>query len=212
MTTGNNVDPLFLWILRVKTNTPDGGFNLKLHLPETSEADAKTRANKIIDHYKYLIPSTAEIRRATISRSNVTKDSRILTAGLGDGKYLQNDVDPDPTVYNQADDVIKVRFEDDDGGGVTMKIGPVPDTIIVGGEIPLAIASVTDVTAADPVPIVTDVVYATAFTQFMLLVAKYCARVEAKTNNPGGTYKFSKYKNAHVIGVGKKKGGRVFVK
>lgn len=212
MNTGTNEDPNFLWIMRLKVNSPDGGFNLKLHLPHQSEADAKARAIKIADHYKYLLPSTCEIRRATISKSNVTKDSRIITAALGDGKYLQNDADPDPTVYNQADDVIKVRFEDNDGGGVTMKIGPVPDTIIVGGEIPLAIASVTDVSAADPAAIVTDVVYATAFTQFMLLVAKYCARVEAKTNLPGATYKYSLFKAAHVIGVGKKKGGRIFVK
>lgn len=211
MTGGTNVDPNFLWYVRFKINTPNGGFNLKLSMPNTTEINALLQGNKIADHYKYLIPSTCEIIRATISKSNTAKDSRILKAALGDGKYLQNGVAPPATTYNLASDTIKVRFEDEDGSGVTMKLGPVPDTIIGNGEVILPIASVTDMTAPDPVPIITDVVYATAFAQFMLLIGKYCARVEAKTNNPGGAYNFSKFKAAHVIGVGKKKGGRILV-
>lgn len=212
MITGNNVDPNFLWYLRFKVNTPDGGLNWVLRMPDRDEASALAKSILIADAYKAIMPSTCEIKHCTLSKSNALKDSRIVTGALGDGMYLQSGVDPADTVYNQFDDVVKVRFEDEDGQGVTHKIGPVPDTIILAGEIPLAITSVTDMTAADPAAPVQPVTYATAFTALMLLVGKYCGRIEAKTNNPGGTYKYSKFKKAHVIGVGSKKGGRVFVK
>lgn len=212
MTPGNHTGAESLWKLRFKVNTPDGGYNLMLHLPNMVEADAKAAAIKIAEYYRYLIPSTCEIKRCTISKSNTTKDSRIVKDAIGDGRYL-NVVLTDPTVYNKSDDCIKVRFEDLDGSGITLEIGPVPDTIITGGEIPLAISSVEDMTAADPTsPIVTDLVYATAFQGLMLLIGKNCARVQASTNNPGGTYQYSKFKTAHVLGVGRKKGGRIFVK
>ena len=212
MLIGDNVDPLFLWILRFKVNTPDGGLNWVLKMPATTEANAKAKAILISKHYRAVMPSTCEIYRATISKSNSTKDSRIVKDAIGDGMYLQSGVGPAATVYNKFDACVKVRFEDEDGSGVTFEIGPVPDTIIQGGEFPLAITSVDDMTAADPADPVQDVVYAAAFRNLMLLVGKYCGRIEAKTNVPGGTYKYSKFKTAHVIGVGRKKGGRVFVK
>jgi len=212
MTGGTNVTPNFLWKLRFKINTPDGSLNFVLHLADMTEAAAKAAALKIAEYYRYLIPSTCEIKRCTISKSNTTKDSQIITGAIGDGRYL-NVVLTTPTVYNQATDTIKVRFEDNDGSGLTLQIGPVPDTIITGGEIPLPISSVTDMSAADPTsPIVTDVVYATAFNGLMLLIGKYCARVKSSTNNPGGTYEYSKFKAAHVIGVGKKKSGKILVR
>lgn len=214
MITGANGPDNFLWKLRIKINTPDGGLNFLCHLPDMSLVLAKAAALKICIAYKALVPSTCEIKRATISKSNTNKDSKLLKNVIGDGLYGGIAADPPvvPTVYNRYTDCIKVRFEDTDGGGVTMKIAPVPDTIILGGGIPLPIDSVEDMTVADPAAPVQPVLYSTAFKNLMILIGKNCCRVEAKTNIPGGSYKYAKFDTAHVLGVGGKKGGLVSVK
>lgn len=214
MITGHSGPDNYLWKLRFKVNTPDGGSNLLLHLPDMTLVAAKAAALKIGIAYKALIPSTCELRRSTISKSNTKKDSKLLKSLRGDGLYGGIAADPPvvPTVYNNAENCIKTRFEDVDGGGVTLNIGPVPDAIITAGDIPLPIASVEDMTVADPAAPVQPVLYSTAFAALMLLIGKYCCRVESKTNVPGGDYLYARFESAHVLGVGKKKLGRIFVK
>lgn len=211
MASGNNVEPNFLWTLRFKVNTPDGGLNWQLKLPNMTQTQALTAAQKIAAYYLALMPSTCEVKHCTISKSNAAKDSKIVIAAIGDGQYGQSGMSPAATVYNRFDDCIKVRMECVDGGGETIKIGPVPDTIIGGGEILLPIASVTDMTTADPIAPVQPITYATGFAALILLIGKYAGRVKSKTNIPGGTYDFFAFEAAHVLGVGKKKGGRISV-
>lgn len=202
--------PLYLWSLKIKINTPDGGLNTKFHICNKTDTDAIVVANDICARLKILMPSTTEIFGAVISKSNTARDSRILPDAIGDGSYLQTGVDPAATTYNRYDDCISVRFEDEDGDGVTMKLGPIPDTIIGGGSIILPIAAVTDVTVAAAALTAGGAPYATEFTKLMLTIARGCGHVKAKTNVPGGGYDFAIFKRAYVLGVGKKKGGRTF--
>lgn len=212
MAQGNNNGDAKLFKLRVKINTPDGGLNWVLHLANTTEADALTRAEAIVTRYKAILPSTCEIKHCTISRSNTHKDSRIIKGVLGDGLYGQGGVDPDPTTYNKFDDVLLVRMEDEEGQGITLKIGPVPDTIISNGEVIDPIDSVTDMAPAVAAAGAQPVTYKTEFKNLMHLIGKYCHRVKAATNNPGGLYEYFAFQRAHVVGVSKKKGGRIFVR
>lgn len=212
MAGGTNTSPNFLWRLRYKINTPDGGLNFALQIAEQAEAAAIAAAIDISGRLKALMPSTCEIFACTISKSNRKRDSRIIPGAIGDGLYLQSGMAPTATVYNRFDDCINVRFEDADGGGVTMKIGPVPDTIIEGGDIKLPITGVTDGTLAPAVLGAQPITYATEFTQLMQAICKYCHHVETKNNLPGGTYTYFAFTKANVKRVGKKKGGRVFTK
>lgn len=212
MLTGTNVGPTYLWYLRFKINTPDGGLNWKIPLIDLSEADAKSAAVKIALRLLGIMPSTCEIYAATISKSNTTKDSKLVPGALGDGIYLQNGTPPVPSVYNRFDDALLIRFEDTDGGGVSMAIAPVPDTIIVAGQVPVAIAPVTDMTAALAADPTNASVYHTTMEDLMLAVGKYSGRVKASTNIPGGNYSYARYNAAFFKRVTKKKGGRVFTK
>lgn len=211
MAAGDNAGPNYLFTMRTKVNTPDGGLNWNLKFANMTIAQALVAANKIMAYYINLLPSTCEIVHCTLSQSNTTKDSKIVRGALGQGLYLQSGMSPAATTYNRFDDVIKVRFECVDGGGVTEKIGPVPDTIIGNGEVILPIADVTDMTVADPIAPVQPLTYATGFAAMMLLIGKNCSRVVAKNNIPGGTYNYFAFSAAYAIGTGKKKGGRVLL-
>lgn len=212
MANGTNTPPNFLYNLRFKINTPDGGLNWKLSFAEMTEVNALAASIDIANRLRALMPSTCEIYAATISKSNRTKDSRFIPGCIGSGQYLQSGMSPAATVYNHFTDAILVRFEDSDGQGVSMKIGPVPDTIITNGQIPLPITGVTDATVAPAALGAQPITYATEFTQLMQAIAKNCAKIVSKNNIPGGTYNYSAFTKANVKRVCKKKGGRVFVK
>lgn len=212
MTDGNNAGPTFLWNVRYKINSPDGGLNFKLAIPDKTEVNARAIAVDIGLRLRSIMPSTCEIFSASMSKSNTKKDGKLLPNVIGDGQYGQSGATPAPTTYNRYDDCINVRAEDGDGQWVIVKIGPVPDTIISGGDIVIPIAAVLDTAGPLPAIPVQPVTYNTEFTNLMLAIAKGCARVESKTNMPGGTYKFALFNAMHVIKVGKKKGGRIFKK
>lgn len=212
MAIGTNTSPAFLWKLRFKINTPDGGLNFSLALAEKLEAPAIAAAVDIANRVRALMPSTCSIWACTISKSNTKKDSRIIPGVLGDGLYLQNGVGPAATVYNKFDDALLVRFEDDDGAGVSMKFGPIPDTIIGGGDVILPITGVTDGAVAPAALGAQPITFATEFTQLMQSIAKNCVHLQTKGNVPGGNYTYYTFKTANVKRVTRKKGGRVFVK
>lgn len=212
MPQGTNTSPNFLWKLRFKINTPDGGLNWLLQIAEKIEADAVTIATDIAARFKSILPSVCTIYACTLSKSNTKKDSRIIAGAIGSGLYGQVDENSDPTVSNKYDDAILVRFENEDGGGVSMAIGPVPDTIITDGEITLPISSVTDMAPAVAASAAQPVTYATEFTKLMHAIGKNCNHVQTKNNEPGGTYTYYVFNKAHVKRVTRKKKGRVFVK
>ena len=144
MSIGTNTTPNFLWKARFKINTPDGGINFSLHLAETLQADAITRVQDIANRLLSIMPSTCALYACTISKDDSKKDSRLVPNVIGPGLYgITAPGDPE-TTYNQYVDCILVRMENVDGGGTTIKIGPVPDAIIGNGEVILPITSVTD--------------------------------------------------------------------
>lgn len=213
MAIGANLDAAPLWKLRVKINTPDGGLNWSLHMAETAEASARSIAGDVCNRLRAIMPSVCEIFAATISKDNTKKDSRSLPEAIGPGLYGQGGVSPPASTYNRFDDSILVRLENDDGGQVACKIAPVPDAIIVAGDIADPITNVSGIpvgvvpaTAAQPV------VYKTEFNNLMATIVKYCHHVSTKNHVPGGAYTYFPFKNAIVQRVAKKKGGRVSTK
>lgn len=212
MATGTNTTPSFLWKARFKINTPDGGINFTLHMAETIEADAKTRAADIANRLKSIMPSTCELYACTISKDDTKKDSRLIPNVIGPGLYGIVDDTSDETVYNRFNDAILVRFENVDGGGTTMKICPIPDSIIANGSIVLPISAVTDFAPAVAAGAAQPVTYATEFTKLMHAIGKYCHHVKVANHVPGGTYTYFPFSSAVVKRVGGKKGARVFVK
>lgn len=212
MPNGTNISPNFLWRVRFKINTPDCGQNFLLQIAEKTEAVAIAAVVDIAARLRALMPSTCEIYSCTISKSNTKRDSRIVPGAIGPGLYLQSGVSPAATVYNQATDCFLIRFEDDDGGGVSLKIGPIPDTEILNGDAVHVPVGVTDGTIAPAVLAAQPITYATEFTQLMQSIAKNCHLVQTKANVPGGAYTYTVFKTANFKKVAKKKGGRVFVK
>jgi len=212
MPAGLNQAPNHLWKLRFKVNTPDGGLNWMLHIAEKTFADAHTIAVDIASRYRALMPETCEVYHCTLSRDNPKKDSRIVTAGLGDGLYHFEEVVENVSTYNRFDDVLLVRFENQDGWGITHKIGPVPDGIIIAGEVPLPPASVTDIAPAVAAQVAQPIVYATEFTKLMHAIAKNTHHLQTAEHTPGEGYIYFNFERAHFIRAGKKKGGRVFTK
>lgn len=213
MPGGLNVSPNFLWKLRFKVNTPDGGLNWMLHIAEKTFAQANTVAEDIASRYRSLMPETCEIYHCTLSKDNPKKDSRIVKAAIGDGLYHADVEDPEfDSTYNRFDDVLLIRFENEDGWGITHKFGPVPDGIIVAGEMPLAPVSVTDIAPAVAAQAAQPVTYATELTKLMHAIAKNTHHVQTAGHTPGEGYTYYNFERAHFIRTGKKKGGRVFTK
>lgn len=212
MPQGLNQAPNYLWKLRFKVNTPDGGLNWMLHIAEKPYATAQAIAEDIASRYRALMPETCEIYHCTLSRDNPKKDSRIVKAALGDGLYHFEEVTPNISTYNRFDDVLLIRFENEDGWGISHKFGPVPDGIIVAGEVPLPPVSVTDIAPAVAAQAAQPVVYATELTKLMHKIAKDTHHVQTKDHIPGETYVYYNFERAHFVRAAKKKGGRVFTK
>lgn len=212
MSIGLNVDPNVLWKCRYHINTPDGGLNFSLHKAEANEAAAQAAFVDIAQRLLAIMPSTCEIFACTMSKDDVKKDGRIIAAAIGKGMYLQSGVSPAATPYNRFDDCINVRLENSDGSGVTIKIGPVPDTIILGGDMVTVPANVTDGSVAPAALGAQPITYATEFTQLMQSICKNCHHVSTKNHTPGGNYTYFTFTKAYATRVSRKKGGRVFVK
>lgn len=212
MSVGTNTAPNVLWKGRYKINTPDGGLNFSLHIAEQPAAVALAAFSDIAERLIALMPSTCEIFAAVMSMDNTSKDGQIIADAIGEGKYLQNGATPPATLYNKFDDAILCRFENTNGSGVTLKIAPVPDTIIGGGQILIPILPVTDATVVPTVLPVQPIVYDVEFTQLMQSIAKNCHHVSTKNHTPGGNYTYYAFSKAYAIRVGRKKGARVFTK
>lgn len=211
MATGSGDGADLLWKLRVKVNTPDGGLNWSLHAKGV-EATVRTNFADIVNRYKSLLVSTSEIYSAIMSKDNHKKDSRIITGVVGPGLYGQSGSAPLETVYNKCDDAILCRFENEDGGGTSLAIGPVPDTIIKNQEIELPISGITDLTPAVAASAAQPVTYATEFTKLLHAIGKNCIHLQTKDHVVGGAYTWFAFVAAHVKRVTRKKTGRVFTK
>lgn len=200
-----------LFHMNLKINCQGRGYQTKLHLVGADYAAVVPNAVKVASALRLCLPQDASVFYATISRDNTKKDSKYLKGALGNGLYTGVVATPPvPTKANEGWDALLVRFENEDGGYLPMKIGPVPDAIIDGGTV---VPSITDLdapfTAADPAAADgTD--YAIAFTNLMKFILKYCYHVRSG-HAPGGVFTYWGLTAAYVIDTSKKKGGRSFV-
>lgn len=205
-----------LWHLFIKINTDFGSLNFKLHLLGANLAAVRAKAARLCTRYRWLLPTSAELVHAHLSKDDSDQDSRQLPEGCGPGLYGSN-ATPSAVVtkFNRYTDCILVRFEDSTGGGVTRKIGPVPDSVITAQEIVPTITSVTGdavpaVPGDDPgIAYAADTSWATEFTNFIQDVAASCINVRSG-HPPGGAFQYADLWNALVSNqVGGKKGARV---
>lgn len=213
MPTGGNPGDLPLWKLRLKINTPDGGLNSSFWCALKIEADARAACIDLGNRILAIMPSTCEIFSAVMSKDTTKKDGRVIPDIIADGRYGQGGVDPEPTTYNRYDDAFLIRIENNDGGWMDYKHGPIPDGEIVAGEAPNAPDSVVGVPAgALPAIAAQPVVFKTELNNLMKALVKNFTHIQTKGHTPGGTYTYFLFENAHYERVTKKKGGRVFTK
>jgi hypothetical protein len=205
-----------LWHLFLKINSDFGSLNFKLHMLGANLAAVRTVAERIGTRYRWIMPSTAEMVHAHLSKDDTDQDSRQLPLATGPGLYGSN-ASPDPVVtkFNRYTDCVLVRFEDSTGGGVTRKIGPIPDSLITAQELVTVPASVTgDAKPAAPatapgIAYAADTSWATEFTNLITDIAANCINVKAG-HDPGGVFQYADNWNALVsLQVGGKKGARV---
>jgi len=205
-----------LWHLFLKINTDFGGVNFKLHLLGATLAAVRANATRIATRYRWIMPKSAEIVHVHLSKDDSDQDSRQLPEACGLGLYGSN-ATPTPilTKFNRYTDCVLVRFEDSTGGGVTRKIGPVPDTVISEQGLTVTPDSVIgDVKPTNPataagIAYVADASWATEFSNLIQDIAANCINVKAG-HAPGGVFQYADMWNALVnVQVGGKKGARV---
>lgn len=205
-----------LWHLFLKINSDFGGLNFKLHFIGANLAAVRANAERIATRYRWIMPTGGEIVHAHLSKDDSDQDSRQLPAACGPGLYGSN-AQPTPVVtkFNRYTDCALVRFEDSTGGGVTRKIGPIPDTVVSAQVLTLAVSSVVgDVKPTTPVTVpgvayVADTSWAAEFTSLITDIAANCVNVKAG-HDPGGVFQYADLWNALVSEqVGGKKGARV---
>lgn len=211
MAQGTNTDPNFLWHGNVKINTDTMGFNFKFHVAEKPEADAKIALLKLAALQLLLMPGNSEIVYATVSKDNTAKDSRAVRGALGVGAYVTAAGPPPvPALYNRPDDALLIRFEHLGGGSVTRKIGPLPDTLVVGGNMSITIADVDAPVVAAPAEAAPGDAWEVLCNKFMKAFMFYTQHLQSG-HQPGTGYTYFPWTAAYVLRVGRKKGGRVLV-
>lgn len=213
MANGTNTAPNFLWKIFFKINTARKGFNIAFHMAETPEATARAAAIDLSARMLAIMPSTAAIFFAAMSKDDPAKDSRIIPEAQGVGLYLQNGVSPAATPQDSSNTCINIRFENNNGGGVTRQYLPIPDTIITNDTVVLPITPVVGRPGALPAaPVAQPVTYATEFNKLMQAIVFNFHHVQTRGHVPGGNYTYYPFQNAYVLGVSAKKGGRVFTR
>ncbi len=203
MAVGNGT----LWHGNFKILTDEHRFNFKFHIAETDETTAMAVCVDLAARYKKLMPEGGSISYATLTRDNSKKDSRYVKDAIGPGEYVTAAGPPAvPAQYDYSKVCLLVRFEHEDGGSVSRKVNPIPDTKITDGGLIAAISAVVGLPAT--VPAVGAADWETEFTNFMKAFVKGTHHV-VSGHAPGGPYTYFPWKNAYVLRVGDKKGGRL---
>lgn len=202
-------DPTTLWKANLKINTDERGFTFGFHIVNASEALARTAANDIAQRYLALMPKSAEIFFATISKWDSARDSRFLPDAIGPGTYEEDAGPPILSDYDLARTSILIRLEHSGGGSVTRKMCPVPDSIIYGGQ---TVDTIEPVIGLAPPAAAAGAAanWHAEFTNFMQALVYSTVHI-ASGGAPGGPYTSTPYANAFAIRAGVKRGGRVFI-
>lgn len=193
-----------LFSLNFDINYPRGSTSLKLHLVGADYAAVVPAAEKIATALRRCMPMDSEIFFASVNKDDSKRDSKFVPGCLGDGLFVGLDALV-PTVCNQGYDAILVRTENSDGGNVPLKIGPVPDEVIVSGEIAVAMTAVTTTfVGVDPTTsAATD--YALQFVELLKLISKYCYHIRTG-HAPGGVFTGFAITALYPMRAAKKKG------
>lgn len=196
-----------LWKLNFKINTEHRGFNLGFHIAEKNEADAKAAGIKIAKHLKGVLPTSAAIVFATVSKDNAVKDSRFIRDALGEGQFIL--AGPVNTTYDFSQTSLLVRLEHAGGSLVPMKLGPLPDTVVTDEAIVDALDDVADFSGPEPADPAVFTVWADNYKSLMQVIIMRTAFVKAD-HLPGLAYTWFAWTSAFPIRIARKKGGRVF--
>lgn len=199
-----------LWHVLFKINGRKG-YNFKFHVPNVDEPTCRTVATRIALRIKALLPTTCAIHYATMTKDDTDQDSRRIPEAFGAGtagaSWTVPFVNSKP---DNSSSCILTRFEHSAGGGVNMKIAPIPDTVVEDDELVVPIPSIIGVPAGVlPLPGV-GVSFALEFAAFMGDMIQSAKAVKSG-HLPGGPFKYANFLNAHVTGIRVKKGGRVFI-
>jgi len=195
-----------LWHAIYKINAGEWGFNMKFHMAEIDEATARSRGIEIGQRFRKVMPTESEIFFAAISKDNSKKDSRFLRAATGDGQHL---VSPATTsTWDNARSSLSVRFEDDQGGEVTRKFAPIPDSVVTGGQLASPMDDILP-PAMGPVPAAgAGVDWYAEYKNLLLYLCLNTHRVVAG-HPPGGAYEYFPWVGAYPLKISVKRGARV---
>jgi hypothetical protein len=199
-----------LWHLNFKINHGRRGLNSKFHIAGGTEAEVKVKAIEISTRLRWIMPTTAEIAFAAISKDNTKKDSRLVPGALGNGLSPEASETPAESVPDLATTCLLIRMEHEDGGEVTRKIGPVLDVFVENAEAVAAITDVVGVPVAAPAASIAGDTYAARVNKLMRTLVMLTSHV-VSGHAPGGDYTTFIWQNAYFMRVGQKKGGRVFI-
>lgn len=198
-----------LWHVNLKINHGRRGLNSKFHIAGGTESEVKAKAIEVATRLKWIMPTSAEIAFATISKDNTKKDSRFIPGALGKGLSPEAAEDPADSVPDLATTCLLIRMEHDDGGEVTRKIGPILDEFVEDAEAVAAITSVVGIPGAAPAASTALDTYQLRVNKLMQILVLNTAHV-VSGHAPGGEYQTFVWQNAYFVRVGQKKGGRVF--
>lgn len=197
-----------LWHGIYKINSESRSFNFKVHFAEIDEAAARDRADKIGKYLKYLMPTSCEMFFASVNKDNTAPDSRFIAGAVGPGLYgtlatpaVETDVDASQTA-------LKIRFEHSEGGVLTRKLCPLPDTVVTGDKLTTPVVGiVAPVVGAIPAPGAGADWFA-ELTNFLKYLCVNTHHVKGG-HAPGGNYTYFNWAAIIPTKIGKKKGGSV---
>ena len=197
-----------LWNLNFKFNTDQNSFNMKFHLAEKTEAQARAIGIDLSARLKCVMPQDCDIFDAIMSKENTVKDGRYIPEAIGPGLFISLLVPPKST-YDFAKTALLVRFEHAGGSSVTTKFSMLPDEKVDEARLVLPITPTVGTPLALPAaPLAADP-WELTFANLLAAITMQCQNVNAN-RVPAAPYTYFQYQNAYPIRIGAKKGGRVF--
>lgn len=201
-----------IWKVNFKINTDERGFQFKCWINNASEDIARAAAVELGERYKALLPPTAEIFYAQMSKLGPDRDGLYLPEAVGLGSYdsdavaagVQGDYDFSRTCLN-------LRLETPGRKWVTRKFGPIPDEIITGGKMTDLMTAITvPQTEAPATAPGAAADYKTELSNFVKALMFYTCYKAVKPDGEGAVVTDT-WKRGMLLRVGSKKGGRVFI-
>jgi hypothetical protein len=199
-----------LWHINFKINHGRRGLNFKSHIAGGTESEVRAKAVELATRLKWIMPTSARIVFASLSKDNTKKDSRLVPGALGLGLSPEGVETPADSVPDLPTTSLLIRMEHEDGGSVTRKLAPIIDVFVEDAEAVAAIADVTAMPGALPAASAAADSYAVRVNKLMQVLMMNTNHV-VSGHAPGGEYTTFLWTSAYFIRVGQKKGGRIFV-